>query len=548
MKNKLRLGQLLVEERFITEKQLITALEYQKTSVGKRLGDILVEKGYITERKMLKVLANKLNMNFLDNPLYKCDKKAVELVPESMIKDSKVLPLYTEGDILFVATYDPLDFDTLRDIRMATGLQIETIVATREDIVSAQNKALTSLSTDESISNLTVEKLSDADLDELENMDMNDRIDSAPIVKLLNNLVINAIQINASDIHIEPSETDIVVRNRIDGDLKEDMRLSKNIFQLLITRIKIMSGINIAERRIPQDGRFKFDYGMVQIDMRVSTLPTIYGEKVVMRLLGSNADVNYRLEDMGFLPQTLNTLRGLLKYSNGIILCTGPTGSGKTTTLYSMLKEIIDPKINIVTVEDPVEKRMTGINQVQVNAKAGLTFATGLRSILRQDPDVVLSITGHLVLSTLHTNDSFSSIARLSDMGVEPYLVSDSIRGVIAQRLVKRLCPHCKQAYHVSDEENALLKAKEPIETAFRAVGCQHCNETGYKGRIAVNEILTMSPELRKLIVNPDTDIETLRDYGKENNMRTMRDDLIDLINSGVTTFEEALKIVYSTE
>ena len=433
MKKNQPLGKLLIEEQLITEEQLNEALEYQKSITGKRLGDVLVEKGILTERQMLRVLAQKLNLEYLDNPLFKVDKRAIERIPENLIKDSKVMPLYIENDTLFVATYDPLDFYAMEDLRISTGLHIETVVSSKEEIISAQNKALTSISTDETLTTLTMSKLTDEDMDELENLDMNARIDAAPIVKLLNNLVIQAIQINASDIHVEPTETEILIRYRIDGDLHEHMSLTTNIHQLLVTRIKIMAGINIAERRIPQDGRFRFNYNMVQIDMRVSTLPTIYGEKVVMRLLGSNADVNYILADMGFLPKTLDTLRSLLKFSNGIILCTGPTGSGKTTTLYSMLKEVIDPRINIVTVEDPVEKRMTGINQVQVNTRSGLTFANGLRSILRQDPDVILigeirdsetadiairaSITGHLVLSTLHTNDSFSSIARLADMG-----------------------------------------------------------------------------------------------------------------------------------
>ena len=563
MNNKLPLGQLLIEEELITAEQLDEALDYQKTVNGKRLGDVLVEKSYLTERQMLRTLAKKLNLEYLDAPLYKVDKKAVELVPQNLIKDSKILPLYVEDGTLFIATYDPLDFYSIEDVRMATGLHIETVVSSKEEITTAQNKALTSLSTDETLTSLSMSELTDDDLNDLENMDMNDRIDSAPIVKLLNNIVIHAIQVNASDIHVEPTETEIIVRYRIDGDLHQNMTLSTNIHQLIVTRIKIMSGINIAERRIPQDGRFRFNYGMAQIDMRVSTLPTIYGEKVVMRLLGSNADVNYQLADMGFLPQTLNTLRNLMKFSNGIILCTGPTGSGKTTTLYSMLKEIIDPKTNIVTLEDPVEKRMLGINQVQVNSRAGLNFANGLRSILRQDPDVILigeirdsetadiairaSITGHLVLSTLHTNDSFSSIARLADMGVEHYLIADSIRGIIAQRLVKKLCPKCKEVYYVTKDEKTRLK-DDSLTMAYRPKGCDFCNNTGYKGRIAVNEILTMNSDLRRLVVNPDTDIETLRDYGRSIHMRMMKDDLIVLINSGVTSVEEAVKIVYSVE
>ncbi|MEG0076407.1 GspE/PulE family protein [Anaerorhabdus sp.] len=561
MEKNIPIGQLLLSNDFITMDQLNDALAKQKMQPGKRLGDVLVDLGYVKEKDVLKLLSKKLNLPYIENPVFSVETDAINLIPEDLLMKSKVLPLYVREGILFVATADPLDFYSIEDIRVATGMHVECIISSKKEIEVAQDKIFTRLKTSDAL-NVLHQENTGVQADD-GNAEMLERIDAAPVVKLLNNIVSDAIQSNASDIHIEPEETKVLVRFRIDGDLRVNMELQTNLHPLLVTRLKIMSGMNIAEKRVPQDGRFKFQHGISEIDMRVSSLPTIYGEKIVMRLLGTNQDVSYNFEDMGFSDKSIGTIKDLLKYQNGIILATGPTGSGKTTTLYTMLKEIINPKLNIVTVEDPVEKRIEGVNQVQVNNKAGLTFASGLRSILRQDPDIIMigeirdaetaeiavraSITGHLVISTLHTNDSFSSIARLVDMGVEPYLLADSIRGVIAQRLVKRVCPHCRKEHPADDRVKKLLN-DPTIEKVYKGEGCQLCGGTGYRGRIAVNEIFKVTPDIKRLIVEKGNDVKAIRDYARNTNIITMREELATLVREGTTSVEEALKILYSID
>ncbi len=561
MEKNIPIGQLLLSNNYITMDQLNDALAKQKMQPGKRLGDVLVNLGYVKEKDVLKLLSKKLNVPYIENPVFSVETDAINLIPEDLLMKSKVLPLYVREGVLFVATADPLDFYSIEDIRVATGMHVECVISSKKEIEVAQDKIFTRLKASDAINVLHQENT--IQVDEGENAEMLERIDAAPVVKLLNNIVSDAIQSNASDIHIEPEEGKVLVRFRIDGDLRVNMELQNNIHPLLTTRIKIMAGMNIAEKRVPLDGRFKFQHGITEIDMRVSSLPTIYGEKIVMRLLGTNQDVSYNFEDMGFSERSINTIRSMLRYSNGIILATGPTGSGKTTTLYSMLKEIINPKLNIVTVEDPVEKRIDGVNQVQVNTKAGLTFASGLRSILRQDPDIIMigeirdaetaeiavraSITGHLVISTLHTNDSFSSIARLVDMGVEPYLLADSLRGVIAQRLVKRVCPHCKKEMRISDNAREFL-GDPTLEKVYVGEGCPLCGNTGYRGRIAVNEIFRVTPEIKRIIVDNGTDVKAMREYAKKKDIITMREEVVALVKEGTTSVEEALKILYSIE
>ncbi|MEA4875484.1 GspE/PulE family protein [Anaerorhabdus sp.] len=561
MEKNIPIGQLLLSNNYITMDQLNDALAKQKMQPGKRLGDVLVNLGYVKEKDVLKLLSKKLNVPYIENPIFSVETDAINLIPEDLLMKSRVLPLYVREGVLFVATADPLDFYSIEDIRVATGMHVECVISSKKEIEVAQDKIFTRLKASDAINVLHQENTIQAD--EGENAEMLERIDAAPVVKLLNNIVSDAIQSNASDIHIEPEEGKVLVRFRIDGDLRVNMELQNNIHPLLTTRIKIMAGMNIAEKRVPLDGRFKFQHGITEIDMRVSSLPTIYGEKIVMRLLGTNQDVSYNFEDMGFSERSINTIRSMLRYSNGIILATGPTGSGKTTTLYSMLKEIINPKLNIVTVEDPVEKRIDGVNQVQVNTKAGLTFASGLRSILRQDPDIIMigeirdaetaeiavraSITGHLVISTLHTNDSFSSIARLVDMGVEPYLLADSLRGVIAQRLVKRVCPHCKKEMRISDNAREFL-GDPTLEKVYIGEGCPLCGNTGYRGRIAVNEIFRVTPEIKRIIVDNGTDVKAMREYAKKKDIITMREEVVALVKEGTTSVEEALKILYSIE
>lgn len=563
MKN-IPIGQLLLENNLITLEQLNDALAKQKMNPGKRLGDALVDLGYIKEKDMLKVLSKRLNVPYIENPMFSVSLDAVNLVPEELLRKNQVVPMSVKDGVLTVATSDPLDFYGLEDIRLATHMDVECMISSKQEIMRTLDKIFSRINTNEAVDTLNREyDDSTVQAGMANNAELMERIDSAPIVKLLNTLISEAIQLNASDIHIEPEEEQTQVRLRVDGDLREHITLQTTVHPLLITRIKILSGMNIAEKRIPQDGRFKFQHGLMEIDMRVSSLPTLYGEKIVMRLLGTNQDVSYDFEDMGFSPESINEISDMLNYTNGIILATGPTGSGKTTTLYTMLEKINNSKCNIVTVEDPVEKRIEHVNQVQVNTKAGLTFASGLRSILRQDPDIIMigeirdgetaeiairaAITGHLVLSTLHTNDSFSAIARLVDMGAEPYMLATSIRGIIAQRLVKRICPYCRQAVAITDKEKTLLKT-DKIETVYRGAGCQHCGQTGYRGRISINEVLRIDREMQKIITRQDADAQLMREHAEAGKMRTMREEILELVRDGVTTAEEAVKVLYSIE
>ena len=390
---------------------------------------------------------------------------------------------------------------------------------------------------------------------------MNERIDSAPIVKLVNSLIMEAYQQNASDIHIEPHEESTRIRFRVDGDLLLHNELGHDVHQLISTRIKIISGMNIAEKRVPQDGSFQFKSDFFNVDIRVSSLPTPFGEKIVLRLLGADRSIEYNLHGLGLSDQTIETIEKAVRLPHGIILVTGPTGSGKTTTLYSMLSRLSDPRKAIVTVEDPIERKFDAITQVQVNTRAGLTFASGLRSILRQDPDTIMvgeirdaetaeiairaAITGHLVLSTLHTNDALSTVVRLVDMGVEPFLVASSVKCVIAQRLVKKLCPYCKKEHEVSSSDNLLLHTN--FVKVFGPVGCSQCNNLGYSGRTAVFEIVLIDSVLERMISEGAT-MEGLRKYAATKNLRSLRDEVLDLVKSGKSSIEEAVRILYSVE
>lgn len=557
-----RIGDLLIEKGLITKEQLESGLNYQKEKPGIRLGEALVSLGFIEEKALLKTLGQRLNVPYMENPVFSVDLEAVSLLTEDVIRKYTILPLFVKDGTITIAISDPLDFYCVEDIRIITGLNVETVLSSKKDIQYGINKIFARMQTDKVVSTIKDESLANEIVDITDNEMMN-RIDSAPIVKLMNTIVQEAVQANASDIHIEPAENNLLIRFRIDGDLKEHLRLQANITPLIVTRVKILSGMNIAEKRIPQDGRFEYESGLTKIDMRVSSLPTIHGEKIVMRLLGSNQDVNYEFEDMGFSKTAIERIRGLMKNQNGIILATGPTGSGKTTTLYTMLREVVNPKVNVVTVEDPVEKQLEYVNQVQVNSKAGLTFASGLRSILRQDPDIIMigeirdketaqiairaAITGHLVISTLHTNDSFSTVARLIDMDVEPFLLASSIRGVIAQRLVKKICPHCKEASIVTEEDRKLLNDYEIIRK-YHGRGCKYCNGTGYKGRTAVDEILVFDRTMQEIISHQGGDAEKIKQQALANGMKLMKEEVVDLVKTGVTTVEEAVKLLYSLE
>jgi len=559
----LPLGQILLEEKVITEQELNQALDHQKVS-KKRLGAVIIEMGIVEEVDIMKALARRLKVDFLENPLFSIDLETVRLVPESLARKYKIVPLNIREGHLNIVTSDPLDFACLEDISMVTAMEVQTVLSTGTEIDKCIDRVYSKRNADEIIEDIRSE-YGDVNFEinpsQSEEAAVVERVDSAPIVKLVNSLVQEAYQENASDIHIEPEEGHTRVRFRIDGDLVEHSTFSKDIHGLLTTRIKIISGMNIAEKRIPQDGSFNVRTDYIHVDMRVSSLPTPYGEKIVMRLLGANRAIDYDMRALGLSEHTLTLLEKSLHIPNGIILVTGPTGSGKTTTLYSMLSSITKPTINIVTVEDPIERRFQDITQVQVNPRAGLTFASGLRSILRQDPDVIMvgeirdaetaeiairaAITGHLVLSTVHTNDALSTIVRLTDMGIEPYLVASSVKCVVSQRLVKKICPHCKAKVESTYTDNLLLQAK--LTQSYIGKGCQQCKFTGYMGRSPVHEVLVVDNTFEELITRRAS-MEELRAHAKLKNMRMLKDEITELIEQGVTTVEEGLRILYSVD
>jgi len=559
----LPLGQILIEEKVITEHELELALDHQKSS-KKRLGAIIIEMGIVDEADIIKALARRLKVDYLESPLFAIDLETVKLVPENLARKYHIVPLNIREGRLNIVTSDPLDFVCLEDIGMVTSMEVATILSISAEIDKCIDRVYSKRNADEIIEDirseygeLNIEISSDKD----ETAAIVERVDSAPIVKLVNSLVQEAYQENASDIHIEPEETHTRVRFRIDGDLVEHSTFSKDIHGLLTTRIKIISGMNIAEKRVPQDGSFNVRTDYIRVDIRVSSLPTPYGEKIVMRLLGSNRAIDYDMKALGLSDNTLGLLEKSLHIPNGIILVTGPTGSGKTTTLYSMLSSISKPNINIVTVEDPIERRFENITQVQVNPRAGLTFASGLRSILRQDPDVIMvgeirdaetaeiairaAITGHLVLSTVHTNDALSTIIRLIDMGIEPYLVASSVKCVVSQRLVKRICPYCKSKTESKSTDSLLLQTH--LSQSFIGRGCQQCKGTGYLGRTPVHEVLVVDSTFEDLITRR-APMEELRAHAKSRNMRMLKDEITELIEQGVTSVEEGLRILYSVD
>jgi len=557
------LGQILLEENVITEEQLNQALENQKIS-KKRLGAVILDMGIVEEKEILKALSRRLKVDYLETPLFSIDLETVKLIPEHFARKYRIVPLDIRKGYLYIVTSDPLDFACLEDISMITSMDVQTIISTGTEIDKAIDRVYTQRNADEIIEDIRSE-YGDFNIEispgQEEQAAIVERVDSAPIVKLVNSLVQEAYQENASDIHIEPEETHTRVRFRVDGDLVEHSTFSKDIHGLLTTRIKIISGMNIAEKRVPQDGSFNIRTETIHVDMRVSSLPTPYGEKIVMRLLGANRAIDYDMKALGLSVHTLDLLEKSLHIPNGIILVTGPTGSGKTTTLYSMLSSITKPNINIVTVEDPIERRFENITQIQVNPRAGLTFASGLRSILRQDPDVIMvgeirdaetaeiairaAITGHLVLSTVHTNDALSTIIRLTDMGIEPYLVASSVKCVVSQRLVKKICPHCKMKVEVTVEQARLLQTK--LIYSYVGKGCPQCKTSGYLGRQPVHEVLVVDGTFEELITRRAS-MDELRVHAKAKKMRMLKDEIIDLIAQGSTTIEEGLRILYSVD
>lgn len=550
------LGQLLIEGGHLTETQLEECLHIQQNNRGTRLGDLLVQLGYVTEDIKIQVLAKRLNVDIIDISNIKFQPEVVFLIPEDIAKKYHICAVKKELDgTLYVATSDPLDLAALDEVSMVSGFRVVPLLAKTEDIAKAieNNYANYKVSSEVDEARSELEIISSIE-SEQDLAAMADRVDSSPIVKLVNSIIIQGYRSRASDIHIEPSEDKVTIRYRIDGDLVDAMSLNAGVHSNLTTRIKIMGGIDIAERRIPQDGRFSMIIDNQDINTRLSTLPTIFGEKLVVRLLGDSSTAITTLDELGLTKNSIKSIRKLINASNGIVLITGPTGSGKTTTIYGMMNEIIKPTVNIVSLEDPVEKHITGINQVQINEKAGLTFAGGLRSILRQDPDVVMvgeirdgetatiasraAITGHLVLSTLHTNDAASSFMRLIDMGVDSYIVASSVNGVIAQRLVRLICPNCKQPYKPTDLEKTYFHADFEL---YKGEGCEKCNFTGHKGRTAVTEIAIVDSIIRQMITAKAPSVE-IKKYMRHIGIKSLQDNILEIMKNGKTTIQELIR------
>ena len=558
MKTK-RLGDLLVETGYITEAQLQYVLQIQKNT-GEKLGEILIQENMITERQMIEALEFQMGIPHMDLNKIFIDPKIPHIISENLARKYGVIPVKKEQNILTVAMIDPLNIFAIDDMELSTGFQVKPIIATKSDVLNAIQQYYETENAEKALEELKQNYQAElTDIDE----EILQEINNAPVVKLINSLLKQAVMLKASDIHIEPFESIVRVRMRVDGDLQEIMQLSKSVHSAVITRIKIMGKMNIAEKRLPQDGRVEIKVEGKEIDLRLSVLPTVHGEKMVIRLLDRSSFLLTKSQ-LGFLNENLQKFNRILQVPNGIVLVTGPTGSGKSTTLYSALYELNQINKNIITVEDPVEYQLAGINQVQVNNKAGLTFASSLRAILRQDPDIIMigemrdaetaqiavraAITGHLVLSTIHTNDTASTITRLMDMGLEPYLVSSSVSGIVAQRLVKRVCENCKTEYIPEEKEKNLLGLnQDQVITLVRGKGCSICNKTGYKGRIAIHEVMEMTKEINYLIDNKSS-VEKIREKAMEQGMITLQENCKQLVLNGITTIEEMKRVTWEFE
>lgn len=545
------LGTMLVQEGLLDRANLERATEIQ-SETGMPLGRILVEEGFVKETDLVKTLAGHIGLEFVSLDDITIDPSASALIPEPLARRYTAIPISFEGGGLVVAMADPANVLAIDDIRAITGLEVIPKVATKTEVEDAIGRMA---QFDESVTDLGDLLDEDTEVEDLSAMEAS--VDEAPVVKLVNTIITRAINERASDIHIEPGEKDLRVRFRIDGVLHESMSTPRAISNAMVSRLKIMADINIAERRIPQDGRVSLKVSGKQVDLRVATLPSVYGEKVVLRIL-DRSSVMLELTDLGFGEGNLERFREAYERPYGAILVTGPTGSGKSTTLYATLNVINDPRVNIITVEDPVEYRLPGITQVQVNRKAGLTFASALRSILRADPDIALigeirdretaqiaieaALTGHLVLSTLHTNDAASSIGRLIEMEVEPYLVASSIDGILAQRLARRLCEKCKTTAPAPVEEFEKLGLESPKEV-YTPEGCGSCSQTGYRGRLALHEVLLVDEEIQRLAVEhrPSDEIKAA---ALEAGMTTLWQDGIEKVGAGVTSLEEIMRVV----
>jgi type IV pilus assembly protein PilB len=542
-----RLGDLLVEAELITEEQLQSALKDKPAE--QRLGDALLQKGYITEQQLIEVLEFQLGIPHVSLYRYPFDNTLFSLIPKETARRNLIVPLKKDGNRLFVAMADPMDFFVIDDLRLSTGFQIDTAIATKDDILRTINKYY---NVDEGFEEL----FGEAQVETRQNEDVSDQ--DSPVVRLVNQILTNAVIQKASDIHIDPQETKVLIRYRVDGILKIERVLPRHMQSVLTARLKIMANMDITEHRIPQDGRIKLNLELHPIDLRVSTLPTVFGEKIVLRLLDMGSTLN-DINKLGFNSLNFKRFTDLITRPTGIVLITGPTGSGKSSTLYAALNRLNSEEVNIITIEDPVEYQMEGINQIQVNHNVGMTFAAGLRSILRQDPNIIMvgeirdtetvevavraSLTGHLVLSTLHTNDSLGTVTRLLDMGVEPFLLAASLSGVVSQRLVRKVCRDCMEIQEPSKREKELFARRGlQIEHITRGKGCSSCNMTGYKGRIAIHEVLVINDDMRRVIMDGES-LQKLKEIAIMNKTIFLLDDGLLKVKQGLTTTEEVLRV-----
>ena len=555
MKKNLRIGEILEEKGYVTGEQMSQALAYQKEHREMRVGQILMELGFVTENQVLEALANRLNLEIVEVSQIQVNLQAVGMISRELAEKNLFLPVSLKGKVLGLVTNDPLNYFALEEVKQQTGCQLEIYLSEEVPL----RKAISYYYAEVNARNAAEQaNVGFATTEELEIEDLDDSNDEAPIIRLLNSLIERAIKTEASDIHIEPFEKETKVRMRIDGVIMEYVTIQRNIHAPLIARIKILSNLDIAEKRIPQDGHFRVKINDSFVNIRVSVLPTVFGEKAVLRIMAATGHMEHA-DHFGMDDFSYNQFLPMLNYPNGIIYITGPTGSGKSTTLYMVLEYLSGRHVNISTIEDPVEKNLPDINQTQVNPVAGLTFDVGLRALMRQDPDIIMvgetrdgetagtsvraAITGHMVLSTLHTNDAVSSIVRLEDMGVETYLVAKSLVGRVAQRLVRKVCPHCARQMETTEQERLFLG--EDVRVVTRGTGCTKCNNTGYKGRVAVHEILAINNDIRRMIIN-HTSIEEITRYAREvQHMRTLKESGLILVKEGKTTPEELLKISY---
>lgn len=558
--NRIRLGDLLIRQKVLTEEQLQEALRLQK-GTRKKIGEILVDEGFITEEMISRALEAQLGLKTVQLSGVNIPKEVKNLVDVKILKKYVVFPFEFDpynANILHVAMADPLDMAAIDDISIVTNLQVEAYISTTRDIRAAIDRCYGADETIKAADQYTQERaqLRANAATEGETNDVSD----APIVQLVRSLIEQAIRQRASDIHIEALENNVRVRYRIDGALYEKMVYDNSLLPAISTRIKIMGGMDMSEKRKPQDGRMSIMVDRQDYDIRISSVPTVHGEKLVLRI-SSKMNLTKNKRELGLNPAEMELFDKMLSHPFGIIFVTGPTGSGKSTTLYTALSELNKEDVNIVTVEDPVEADIEGINQIQVNPKVNLTFASALRAILRQDPDIIMigeirdeetasiavqaSITGHLVVSTLHTNNAIGTLDRMVDMGVERYMIADATVGVIAQRLVRKLCPHCRKKHLATAEEKKLLRILPENEVEiYEPGGCDLCNHTGYFGRVGVFEMMEVNEELKKQISH-GSNTEAMMDAARRNGMRTLRENAIQKVLDGTTSIEEMLKASY---